>query len=161
MPRPPLRSLQMLGRSSSLIACETSRVKVHHMSDLVPGNRAFLVDTMAMVRKLEEEGMTPKQAEAITAVVTGVLKDSIHIISESFVSKEEMHKSEMLHEAALSKFKGEVKSSQDNHFSLLQRDTERLRTDIDKLRSELRYEIDKVTAGQRLDLNLERGRFML
>lgn len=158
IPRPPLHSLQMLGRLSSLIACETSRVKVHHMSDLVPGNRAFLVDTMAMVRKLEEEGMTPKQAEAITAVVTGVLKDSIHIISESFVSKEEMHKSEMLHEAALSKFKGEVKSSQDNHFSLLQRDTERLRTDIDKLRSELRYEIDKVTAGQRLDLNLERGR---
>ncbi|KAG2694271.1 hypothetical protein I3760_08G134500 [Carya illinoinensis] len=26
------------------------------------------------------------------------------------------------------------------------------------MRSELRYEIDKVTVGQRLDLNLERGR---
>ena len=76
---------------------------------------------------------------------------------------------------------------QENHFSLLQRETEKLRGDIDKMRSELklvlaydftklftpricisilklmahfvrnRYEIDKVTAGQRLDLNLERG----
>uniref|UniRef100_A0A804IU63 Mitochondrion protein n=2 Tax=Musa acuminata subsp. malaccensis TaxID=214687 RepID=A0A804IU63_MUSAM len=46
----------------------------------------------------------------------------------------------------------------DHHFALLQRETEKLRVDIDKMRSELRYEIDKVTAGQRLDLNLERGR---
>jgi predicted RNase H-like nuclease (RuvC/YqgF family) len=47
---------------------------------------------------------------------------------------------------------------QEHHFATLQRETERLRTDIDKMRSELRYEIDKVTSGQRLDLNLERGR---
>ncbi|GFY94450.1 coiled-coil 90B-like protein [Actinidia rufa] len=48
--------------------------------------------------------------------------------------------------------------NQEHHFSLLQRETEKLRNDIEKMRSELRYEIDKVTAGQRLDLNLERGR---
>ncbi|KAI3503124.1 hypothetical protein L1887_31560 [Cichorium endivia] len=46
----------------------------------------------------------------------------------------------------------------ENHFSLLQRETEKLRNAIVKMRSELRYEIDKVTTGQRLDLNLERGR---
>ncbi|KAL5184062.1 Protein FMP32, mitochondrial [Glycine soja] len=45
-----------------------------------------------------------------------------------------------------------------HHFSLLQHETEKLRNDIEKMRSELRHEIDKVTAGQRLDLNLERGR---
>ncbi|GAU37669.1 hypothetical protein TSUD_209570 [Trifolium subterraneum] len=45
-----------------------------------------------------------------------------------------------------------------HHFSLLQHETEKLRNDIEKMRSELRYEMDKVTAGQRLDLNLERGR---
>ncbi|XP_019054099.1 PREDICTED: protein FMP32, mitochondrial isoform X6 [Nelumbo nucifera] len=66
--------------------------------------------------------------------------------------------SEMTQESSLSKFKSEVKSSQEHHFSMLQRETEKLRGDIEKMRSELRYEIDKVTAGQRLDLNLERGR---
>ncbi|XP_047177301.1 protein FMP32, mitochondrial-like isoform X2 [Vigna umbellata] len=65
---------------------------------------------------------------------------------------------EMMQESNLSKFKAEVQSSQGHHFSLLQHETEKLRNDIEKMRSELRYEIDKVTAGQRLDLNLERGR---
>ncbi|BBH09326.1 Protein of unknown function D, partial [Prunus dulcis] len=69
-----------------------------------------------------------------------------------------MQKAGMLQESNLSKFKSEVKSSQEHHFSMLQRETEKLRGDIEKMRSELRYEIDKVTAGQRLDLNLERGR---
>ncbi|MBA0590409.1 hypothetical protein Gorai_019115 [Gossypium raimondii] len=47
---------------------------------------------------------------------------------------------------------------QELHFSVLQHENEKLRNDIEKMRSELRHEIDKVTAGQRLDLNLERGR---
>ncbi|KAK4377332.1 hypothetical protein RND71_003628 [Anisodus tanguticus] len=46
----------------------------------------------------------------------------------------------------------------EHHFSLQQRETEKLRNDIEKMRSELRYEVDKLTAGQRLDLNLERER---
>ncbi|CAL9164311.1 unnamed protein product [Musa hybrid cultivar] len=42
---------------------------------------------------------------------------------------------------------------------MLQRETEEnLRVDIEKMRSELRYEIDKVIAGQRSDLILERRR---
>ncbi|EMS52625.1 hypothetical protein TRIUR3_18854 [Triticum urartu] len=110
------------------------------------------------VRKLESQGVPTKQAEAITSAITEVLNDSLESISESFVSKAEMQKSEMLQEANISKFKSQVQSSQENHFSLLQRETEKLRGDIDKMRSELKYEIDKVTAGQRLDLNLERGR---
>ncbi|XP_072966977.1 protein FMP32, mitochondrial-like [Typha angustifolia] len=122
------------------------------------GNRAFLVDTLALVRRLESHGVPTKQAEAITSAITEVLNDSLENVAQSFVSKGDMQRSEMLQDANLSKFKSQIKSSQENHFSLLQRETEKLRGDIDKMRSELRYEIDKVTAGQRLDLNLERGR---
>ncbi|KAF2322825.1 hypothetical protein P3X46_033633 [Hevea brasiliensis] len=130
------------------------------ISQLVNSNvkRAFLVDTLALVRGLEAQGVPSKQAEAITAAITEVLNDSLENVAHSFVSKAEMQKSEMIQESNLSKFKSEVQSSQEHHFSLLQRETEKLRSDIDKMRSELRYEIDKVTAGQRLDLNLERGR---
>ncbi|ERM96333.1 hypothetical protein AMTRI_Chr09g35210 [Amborella trichopoda] len=122
------------------------------------GKRAFLVDTLALVRRLEAQGVPSNHAEAITAAITEVLNDSLENVAQSFVSKMEMQKSEMIQESNISKFKSEVQSSQEHHFSLLQRETEKLRTDIEKMRSELRYEIDKVTAGQRLDLNLERGR---
>uniref|UniRef100_A0A6M2F131 DUF1640 domain-containing protein n=1 Tax=Populus davidiana TaxID=266767 RepID=A0A6M2F131_9ROSI len=122
------------------------------------GRRLFLVDTLALVRRLESQGVPLKQAEAITAAITGVLNDSLENVSHSVVSKEEMQKNALIQETSLSKFKSEVQSSQEHHCSLLQHETEKLRHDIEKMRSELRHEIDKLSAGQRLDLNLERGR---
>jgi len=120
--------------------------------------RLFLVDTLALVKRLESQGLTSKQSEAITAVITEVLNDSLENVGQTFTSIHEAQRSEMMAEAALSKFKGQVQSSQEHHFSMLQQETERLRTDIDKMRNESKYAIDKVTSGQRLDLNLERGR---
>ncbi|KAJ8567587.1 hypothetical protein K7X08_019795 [Anisodus acutangulus] len=120
--------------------------------------RLFLVDTLALVRRLESQGVPTKQAEAITAVITEVLNDSLENVAHTFVSKPDLQRLEMIQESKLSKFKSEVQSSQENHFSLLQHEIEKLKGDIEKMRSELRHEIDKVTAGHRLDLNLERGR---
>ncbi|KAL7605242.1 hypothetical protein Lser_V15G19607 [Lactuca serriola] len=122
------------------------------------GKRLFLVDTLALVRRLEGEGVPSKQAEAITSAIIEVLNDSLENVAQSFVSKGEMERIEMIQDGNLGKFKSRVQNSQENHFSLLQRETEKLQSDIEKMRSELKYEIDKVTAGQRLDLNLERGR---
>ncbi|KAK6916629.1 Coiled-coil domain-containing protein 90-like [Dillenia turbinata] len=151
-----LRSVSGYSASSS-----SSRFDYRQISQLAQqanGKRAFLVDTLALVRRLEAKGVPSQQAEAITSAITEVLNDSLENVAQSFVSKTAMQKSEMVQESNLSKFKSEVKSSQDYHFSQLQRETEKLRSDIEKMRGELRHEIDKVTAGQRLDLNLERGR---
>lgn len=122
------------------------------------GKRVFLVDTLALVRKLEAQGVPSNHAEALISVLAAVQNDSWENSCQHFVSKVEMEKSEMTHQSNFSKFKTEVKSSQDFNLALLQRENEKLRNDIDKMRSELRYEVDKVTAGQRLDLNLEKGR---
>ncbi|CAJ1942421.1 unnamed protein product [Sphenostylis stenocarpa] len=174
-----LSGIGAFGASKSKVSSSFERAIFHpfpisgsrHFSQLVKSNRKhlFLVDTLALVRRLEGEGVPSKQAEAITAAMTEVLNDSLENVSQSLVAKGEMQKTEMMQEANLSKFKAEVQSSQGHHFSLLQHETEKLRNDIEKMRSELRndiekmrselrYEIDKVTAGQRLDLNLERGR---
>lgn len=139
---------------ASLLGLASSQAPQRYFS----GKRACLVDTLALVRRLEAQGVPSKHAEAITSAITEVLSDSLENVAQSFVSKGDMQKSEMIQDSSLSKFKSEVKSSQEHHFSLLQRETEKLKGDIEKMRSELRYEIDKVTAGQRLDLNLERGR---
>ncbi|XP_028780630.1 protein FMP32, mitochondrial-like isoform X1 [Neltuma alba] len=149
-----------LDRVSSALLPLNKPIYSRHISQLANSNgkRLFLVDTLALVRRLEGQGLPSKQAEAITAAITEVLNDTMENASQSFVSKGEIQKIEMIQEANVSKFKSEVQSSQGHHFSMLQHETEKLRNDIEKMRNELRYEIDKVTAGQRLDLNLERGR---
>ncbi|XP_073016495.1 protein FMP32, mitochondrial-like [Primulina eburnea] len=149
-----------VGPSRIQLFFPSRRFESRQMTELLKSNgkRLFLVDTLALVRRLEAQGLPSKQAEAITAAMTEVLNDSLENVSHSFVSKGQMQQNEMAQESNLSKFKTEVKSSQDHHFSLLQHETEKLKSDIEKMRSELRYEVDKVTAGQRLDLNLERGR---
>lgn len=152
----------VIARRRGWMALVSSSNQVREISELAKSNgngkRAFLVDTLALVRRLEGEGVPSKQAEAITLAITEVLNNSLENVSQSFVSNGRMQMSEMTQDANLTKFKSEVQSSQEHHFSLLQRETEKLKGDIEKMRSELRYEVDKVTAGQRLDLNLERGR---
>ncbi|XP_048128774.1 protein FMP32, mitochondrial [Rhodamnia argentea] len=154
------RALTAYSTSSSPSSAPIHRFDHRQFSQLVKSNgtRACLVDTLALVRSLEAQDVPSKQAEAITSAIIEVLNDSLENVAHSFVSKVEMQKTEILQESNLSKFKSEVQSSQEHHLSMLQRETEKLRGDIDKTRSELKYEIDKVTAGQRLDLNLERGR---
>ncbi|XP_020599608.1 protein FMP32, mitochondrial-like isoform X1 [Phalaenopsis equestris] len=151
-----------IARRRVWMALTSSSNQIRELSELAKSNgngkRAFLVDTLGLVRRLEGQGVPSKQAEAITSAITEVLNDSLENVSQSFVSNGRMQLSEMAQDANLSKFKSEVQSLQEHHFSLLQRETEKLKTDIEKMRSELRYEVDKVTAGHRLDLNLERGR---
>lgn len=60
-------------------------------------------------------------------------------------------------EARLGSFKAELISKQDMHLATLQKDLDRQSNYLDKIRSEVRHEIDKLTASQRLDLNLEKG----
>ncbi|KAL0356658.1 UNVERIFIED_CONTAM: putative CCDC90 family protein C3H1.08c, mitochondrial [Sesamum calycinum] len=144
------------GYSYSSLSSNSSGYKLDYrqISQLVKpaGKRVYLVDTLALESRSARHSF--KACRAITSAMTLVLDDSLENISQNLISKAEMEKIELAQEANLSKFKSEVQSSQEHHFSLLQREAEKLRTDIEKMR----YEIDKVTAGQRLDLNLERGR---
>ncbi|CAI0375056.1 unnamed protein product [Linum tenue] len=131
-----------------------------HMSDLARpngANRAFLVDTLALVRRLESQDVPSKQAEAITHAIIAVLNVSLESLSHSCVSKEEMQKSVMIQESNLSKFKAEVNSAQVAREMIQESNLSKFQNEIQSDLSKNRYEIDKANAGQRLDLNLERG----
>ncbi|KAG6486568.1 protein FMP32, mitochondrial-like isoform X1 [Zingiber officinale] len=128
---------------------DSSPLLRHFSSQLVKThvNKVYLADTLALVRKLEAQGLPTKQAEAIASTITETLNNSLGNMTYSFVSKSEMDKIEKIQDSNLSKFKSEMKSTQEHHFSLLQQETRKLQGDI-----------EKVTAGHCLDLNLERGR---
>lgn len=44
------------------------------------------------VKRLESQGLTSAQAEAITAVITEVLNDSLENVGQTFTSKHEMQR---------------------------------------------------------------------
>ncbi|KAG6482509.1 hypothetical protein ZIOFF_059140 [Zingiber officinale] len=112
-----------LSDSSPLLRHFSSQIGKTHV------NKVYLADTLALVRKLEAQGLPTKQAEAIALTLTETLNDSLENVAHSFVLKSEM--------------------DEEHHFSLLQQETRKLQGDI-----------EKVTAGHRLDLNLERGRIL-
>ncbi|CAN1320026.1 Protein fmp32, mitochondrial [Linum perenne] len=139
-----------------------------NISELVRSNtpkRAFLVDTLALVRVLESHQVPSKQAETITTAIVAVLNDSLESLSHSCVSKEEMQKvqssqvaREMIQDSNFSKFQNELQSSLAKFQSELQSNVSKFQSEKTHYVTFDRYEIDKGIAGQRLDLNLERGR---
>lgn len=118
----------------------------------------MLVDTLSMMKRYESLGLSREQAEALTRVVTEVLVKNREMLAETYVSMAALEKSELKAEASISGFRAEVLKSQELQEATSNRETERLQANLDKVKSEIRYEVDKLTASQRLDLNLEKGR---
>ncbi|KAL3539022.1 hypothetical protein ACH5RR_002388 [Cinchona calisaya] len=120
-----------------------------------------------LVKSLEAQGIPSKQAEAITSAVTEVLNDSLENVGHSFLSKVKCRRLRCHRKLILPTLN--MKSSQGNlelgetisagrksasrsiiSLTLLQRETEKLRNDIDKSRRELRHMHD-VLANQRAE----------
>ncbi|XP_037491918.1 LOW QUALITY PROTEIN: uncharacterized protein LOC105643853 [Jatropha curcas] len=136
-----LRSINSFSNSVS------NRVEYRHLSQLVKrnGNRAFLVDTLALVRGMEAQGVPSKQAEAITAAITEVLNDSLENVAHSFSVMEQA--------AKLAEFQSYMKSSQVVWLLMLRIDFHG--TTLKCCFLETGMKLDKVNGGQRLDLNLK------
>ncbi|CAL5321226.1 unnamed protein product [Camellia sinensis] len=84
----------MIFGSSSSSNSSFNRFDFRQISQLVKpnGKRIFLVDTLALVRRLEAQGVPSKQAEAITAAITEVLNDSLENVAHSLFQKKKCRK---------------------------------------------------------------------
>jgi hypothetical protein len=125
-----------------------------------PANQppSLFVDTLGMMKRFERLGVTREQAEALTHTLTELMCSQRDRLSEDCASKAALEKSELQSQASIAGFRAEVTKAQELQVATFTRDTERLQANLEKVRSEIRYEIDKLTAAQRLDLNLEKGR---
>uniref|UniRef100_F6GWS6 Protein FMP32, mitochondrial n=1 Tax=Vitis vinifera TaxID=29760 RepID=F6GWS6_VITVI len=125
------------------------------------GGRLFPVDTLAQKSYMIQEcnfyylsiefNLDGIRELLMTSTKTEVLTDSLENVAQSLVSKGEIQKIEMTQESNLSKFKSEVESSQGHHFSLLQHETKKLQSDMEKMHNKLRYETDDVTIAIRAE----------
>lgn len=125
-----------------------------------PANAATprVVDTLEVMKRFEELGLSRSQAEALTRVVTDVLRQNIDALANTYVSNTALEMSELRAESSISGFRAEVMKIQELQEATSVRETERLQANLEKIKSEVRYEVDKLTASQRLELGLEKNR---
>ena len=122
-----------------------------------PG-RHYVLDTLDLSRQFERSGLTSAQAEGVARAVSGSVLASLERVQEVYATKANLNMSELETRALWDREKHEFRTTVGADLTALKRDNERLRGEIDKVRQEIRWEVEKLTASQRLDLNLEKGR---
>jgi hypothetical protein len=115
-------------------------------------------DTRKFAVKLERQGFTQTQAEAVIKALQNVLDDSVSNLENSLVSKEEFSRRAYQQKVDFTKLKSELQTLDKTEVTRVTNEHDRLTTDLDKLRQRFKEEIAKSRAGVRLDLNLEKGR---
>ena len=112
------------------------------------------VDTLAMVRALARAGMDARVAECVAREVASATRNA----TGPLASRAEFEKLTVSLTAKVESAESEMKSRQREQESSSRHSVAVVTSEIEKLRSELRFAHEKMTTSQKLDLNLERGR---
>jgi prophage antirepressor-like protein len=119
-------------------------------------------DTYALVVRLENEGFTRGQAQAITNSLLEVIRGSIRNESKTLATRTELEKGLLKLEEAYKATKAELdlhkQASVRDWGTAVKDEAARRRQELDKLTTRLKEETDKLAANARLDMNLERAR---
>ncbi|KAJ2654784.1 Protein fmp32, mitochondrial [Coemansia sp. RSA 1200] len=115
-------------------------------------------DSNRLVERLETQGFSKQQSEAIVVSVTDVLQESTHSILSNIVTKAEQDKTLYMYKVDFAQLKSEIQMMEKTDFSMMKAENERLQGEVNKLKQKLREEITRTQAGVRLDMSLEKGR---
>eukprot|EP00798_Chlamydomonas_sp_ICE-L_P022860 gene22860-30033_t len=118
----------------------------------------LLLDTLDMTRRFEKIGLTRDMAEELTGHITEVIISNKEKLEDFFVNKYQLDKVLGDQEAKITSFRTELQKSADMNNSSMLKDLDRQQAYLEKMRAEVKHEIDKLSASQRIDLNLEKGR---
>ncbi|KAK9471071.1 DUF1640-domain-containing protein [Dipodascopsis tothii] len=129
------------------------------MSTTAPKPRhEYYFDTLKFVRRLESEGFSNKQAEAVLQALSDVIDESVESLSETLVKKEFLSRQTYQQKVDFTKLRSELQTLDKAEFSQIRNDHDRLANEIEKLKQKLKEEVSKTQASVRLDMNLEKGR---
>lgn len=115
-------------------------------------------DTRKFVVQLQSHGFTDVQSEGIVDIVSQSLQDGVGTIQSNLVTKEQLNKMTYQHKVDFTKLRGELQAGDKSDVNAIHSDNERLRLDLERMKTKIREEITKANASVRLDLNLEKGR---
>lgn len=115
-------------------------------------------DTLKFVQRLQAEGFSEAQSEAMMKVLSDVIEESIQNLTRTMVLREDQEKATYTQKVDFAKLRSELLSADSTESGLTRASHERLTNDLAKLNSRLRDEVQRTQSSVRLDLNLEKGR---
>ncbi|KAF5841113.1 chloroplast tscA maturation factor [Dunaliella salina] len=145
-------------RSWPAVAGTKSCVRAFSSNNKELVSKNLLVDTLQLAKDFEQAGLPRHAADKLAEQITELIVMNRIKMEETFVTNAYMEKVALMQESKVMGFKTELLKAQDMGHANVNKDLDRQQSFLDKMRTELRHEMDKMNSSQRLDLNLEKGR---
>jgi hypothetical protein len=110
------------------------------------------IDSFKLVKNLTASGLPEAQAHAVVATCLDAMTRA------GFVVRSDLERELMQARAEVQALKVETNSQLRETAAASRHQTETLVAENDKLRADMKYNIERITQSQKLDLNLEKGR---
>nr|CAG8639136.1 1786_t:CDS:2 [Entrophospora candida] len=143
---------------NSTIATNVNNRNKISSSNYSSNDKTQYFDTSTFVQKLEAEGFTRQQSEAIMKSMSEVLDESMNNLIKNLVTKAEQEKTIYKSKVDFAQLKSEIQMLEKNDFQILKTDNERIISEVEKLNQKLTESIRHTQANAKLELNLEKGR---
>lgn len=159
-----IRGTRLAGTTQRILQLKSQSQRLsppYHTRDLSSGGLKIgqsQFDTRKFALKLERQGFTPTQAEAVLKALASVLDDTVINLSANLVSKEDFSRRVYQQKVDFTKLKSELQSLDKTELTKVTNEHDRIVNDLEKLRQKFKEEMTKSRANVRLDLNLEKGR---
>ncbi|KND01928.1 uncharacterized protein SPPG_02435 [Spizellomyces punctatus DAOM BR117] len=123
---------------------------------MLGGNTTF--NTARYAQMLQAEGFTAAQSDAVLALVTEAVSESMENVARSMVTKSEQTAELTDAESDFTQLRSEIHTLEKRDFAILRAELERILQEVDRMKSSMREEVSRVHGGVRLDINLEKAR---
>lgn len=119
---------------------------------------ALYIDTLTMAKRLESNGLSSEQAEALTHAYAEILNMSLEHQTKYMVSKPQQEITVQQLMSHISSVKKDMVILEKSEFTMIRNDTEKQSIHIRQLETRLEDEIKKLRGQVKLDINLEKSR---
>ncbi|GMM53910.1 Fmp32 protein [Maudiozyma humilis] len=107
---------------------------------------------------MSEGDFTEQQSKVIVETITESIRSGVAHVAKDLAKRERLLQLTYQQRVDFAKLRDQLLSSDRNEFYNIQNEYERVKNDLDKLKSKLKEDISKSNAGFKLDLSLEKGR---
>ncbi|XP_044151185.1 mitochondrial calcium uniporter regulator 1 [Bufo gargarizans] len=139
------------------VLCASGR-NIHKRNVFSPVLKKLYFDTHVVVQALEAKGFTTQQSEMIVSALLKIMNANMDLIYHDMVFKVQQEISLQQVMSHITSAKKDMIILERSEFSSLRTENEKLKSELDQLKKQVTDEITKVRANNKLDFNLEKSK---